>query len=76
MLDIRIGIVNAPREVGIELPEDSSIDDIKATIDAAVAAGAGLVWLTDRKGRQIGFPADKIAYVEVGSADDQRIGFS
>jgi len=76
MMDIRIGIVNAPREVGLELPEDSTIDDVKATIDAAVASGAGLVWITDRKGRQTGFPADKIAYVEIGNIDDQRIGFS
>lgn len=75
-MDIRIGIVNAPREVGVEMPEDSSVDDVKAMIDAAVAAGGGLVWLTDKKGRQIGFPAEKIAYVEIGSAEDQRIGFS
>ena len=75
-MDIRIGIVNAPREVAIELAEGSSIDDVKATIDAAVAAGSGLVWLTDKKGRQSGFPADKIAYVEIGDSEDQRIGFS
>jgi hypothetical protein len=75
-MDIRIGIVNAPREVGIEMPDDSSPKDIKAMIDAAVSAGAGLVWLTDKKGREVGFPADKVAYVEIGSSDDQRIGFS
>lgn len=75
-MDIRIGIVNAPREVGIEMPDDSSPEDVKAMIDAAVFAGAGLVWLTDKKGREVGFPADKIAYVEIGSSDDQRIGFS
>lgn len=76
MMDIRIGIVNAPREVGLELAEDTTVDDVKAAIDAAVTAGTGLVWLTDRKGRQTGFPADKIAYVEIGDRDDQRIGFS
>ncbi len=75
-MDIRIGIVNAPREVGIEMPDDSSPEDLKAMIDAAVSAGAGLVWLTDKKGREVGFPADKVAYVEIGSSDDQRIGFS
>lgn len=75
-MDIRIGIVNAPREVGIEMPDDASAADIKATIDAAVSAGVGLVWLTDKKGREVGFPADKVAYVEIGSAEDQRIGFS
>ncbi|MFT4987658.1 MAG: hypothetical protein ACI88C_000519 [Acidimicrobiales bacterium] len=75
-MDIRIGIVNAPREVGIEMPDESSPEDVKAMIDAAVSAGAGLVWLTDKKGREVGFPADKVAYVEIGSSDDQRIGFS
>jgi len=75
-MDIRIGIVNAPREVGIEMPDDTSATDVKATIDAAVAAGAGLVWMTDKKGREIGFPADKVAYVEIGTAEDQRIGFN
>lgn len=76
MMEIRIGIVNAPREVAIELPEDATIDDVKATIDAGVTDSSGLVWLTDRKGKQSGFPADKIAYVEIGDSDDQRIGFS
>jgi hypothetical protein len=75
-MDIRIGIVNAPREVGIEMSDDSSVDDVKAIIDAAVAAGKGLVWLTDKKGRETGFPPEKIAYVEIGSDEDQRIGFS
>ena len=76
-MDIRIGIVNAPREVAIEMADDTSIDDVKATIEAAVAAGAGLVWLTDKKGREIGFPAAGVAYIEIGvPGDDQRIGFS
>ncbi len=75
-MDIRIGIVNAPREVGVERPDDSSVSDIKAMIDSAVSTGAGMVWLTDKKGREVGFPADKVAYIEIGSAEDQRIGFS
>ena len=36
----------------------------------------GVVWITDRRGRQVGVPADKIAYVELGTPDaDRRIGF-
>lgn len=73
-MEIRIGIVNAPREVTLEMGPDSSPDDVKASIEAGVAAGA-MVWLTDKKGRQTGFPAAQIAYVEVGTADDHRIGF-
>ena len=42
-MDIRIGIVNAPREVAVELPDDSTAADVKALVEAAVAADAGLV---------------------------------
>ena len=75
-MEIRIGIVNAPREVVVEMDDDTSADDVKAAVEAGVAASS-LVWLTDRKGRQTGFPADRIAYVDIGvGGEDQRIGFS
>lgn len=75
-MDIRIGIVNALSEVKLEMSDDTSIDDVKSLIDTAVAGGGGLVWLTDKKGRQTGFPADRLAYVELGTNDNARIGFS
>ena len=35
-----------------------------------------MLWLTDRKGRQVGVPVAKVAYVEIGSPSaDRRIGF-
>jgi len=75
-VEVRIGITNAPREVVVEMAEDATTEGVKATIDAAVNGASGLAWLTDRKGRQIGFPANQIAYVEVGlPGDDGRIGF-
>ena len=46
----------------------------KGKVDKAFADG-GALWLTDRKGRQVGVPTDKIAYVEIGRPDDRRIGF-
>ena len=76
-MDIRIGIVNALSEVKIEMGEDASADDVKASIDSAVANGGGLVWLTDKKGRQTGFPVDRLAYIEIGvPGDAHHIGFS
>jgi hypothetical protein len=36
-----------------------------------------MLWLTDRRGRQVGVPADKVAYVDLGPAtSDRRIGFA
>lgn len=74
-MDIRIGVTYTPKEIALEMPDDVKADAIKADIDAALS-GDGALWLTDKKGRQVGIPADKIAYVEVGSEDGNRpIGF-
>jgi hypothetical protein len=32
-----------------------------------------VLWLTDRKGRRVGVPAARIAYVELGSPSSERI---
>lgn len=74
-MDLRIGLTQTPKELEVHLPDDASPDDIKAQVDAALSAG-GTLWLTDRKGRQVGVNAEKVAYVEIGSPDDERrIGF-
>jgi hypothetical protein len=36
-----------------------------------------MLWLTDRKGRRVGVPSAKLAYVEIGAeASERRVGFS
>lgn len=74
-MDIRIGVTYSPKEIAMELADGTSADSVKSDIDAALSGGTTL-WLTDKKGRQVGVPAEKIAYVEVGSEDATRpIGF-
>jgi hypothetical protein len=35
-----------------------------------------ILWLTDRKGRQVGVPVAKVAYVELDPpVSDRRVGF-
>jgi hypothetical protein len=75
-VDVRIGVTQAPRELSLELADDTDRDALKTQIDAAIAAGDHVLWLTDRRGRQVAVPVDKIAYIEVGPPDgDRRIGF-
>ena len=74
-VDVRIGVTQAPRELSIEV-DDAQRDGIKAAVEAALAGATDVLWVTDKRGRETGVPAAKIAYVEVGSADgDRRIGF-
>lgn len=74
-MDVRIGVTQTAKELDIELPDGADADELKAAIDKALVDGTTL-WITDRKGRQVGVPGEKIAYIEVGRPDDgRRIGF-
>ena len=73
-MEIRIGVVYTARELTVET--DDSVDGVAATIEAAMSKGDSLLWLTDTKGRRIGVPVDKIAYVEVAAdAGGRKVGF-
>ena len=74
-MDVRIGLTQTPKELEVQLDDDADAASLREQVDAALAAGSTL-WLTDRRGRQVGVPAAKLAYVEIGSPDDaRRIGF-
>ena len=74
-MDVRIGVTYSPKELDIELADDADPAEVKAGIEAALGNG-GVVWIVDRRGRQVGVPAEKVAYVEIGTPDsDRRIGF-
>ena len=75
-MDVRIGVTQSPRELSIELAEGTDRDALKAQISEALASADQVLWLLDRRGREVAVPAAKIAYVEVGASDgERRIGF-
>jgi len=75
-VDVRIGISQAPREIEVELADSTSADDLVAKVDAAVAQASGMLWLTDKRGRRVGVPAAKLAYIELDTAaETRRVGF-
>ncbi len=74
-MDVRIGLTQTPKELEVNLEEGTDPATVRQQVDAALGEGTTL-WFTDRRGRQIGIPAEKLAYVEIGSpADERRIGF-
>jgi hypothetical protein len=75
-VDVRIGVIYTGKELEVELPDETNRDDISKAIDAAVSGDTPVLWLTDRKGKTVGVPSEKIAYVELGrAASDRRVGF-
>ena len=75
-MDVRIGITQVPKEVEVELSDDDDRDKVLADMEKLLKTGDGVLWLTDRKGRRVGIPVAKVAYVEVGAPTaERRVGF-
>ena len=71
-MEVKIGIQSVPRELVLET--NSSPDEVAAALEDAVAK-RGVFTLVDHKGGRVLVPADKIAYVEFGGAEQRRVGF-
>ena len=75
-MDVRISVTQTSREISLELADDLDRADIKSKIEAALTGAVDVLWLTDKKGRDVGIAAAKIAFVELGAAEgERRIGF-
>jgi hypothetical protein len=73
-MEVRIGVVYTAKELTVEI--DSSPEQIVAHVEKALAESAHLLWMHDDRGRRIGVPLDKIAYVEIAQDDEnRRVGF-
>ena len=76
-MDVRIGVTYTPKEIEVEVSDDTDRDQLIATIEEAVSTEGRVLWLTDRRGRKVGVPSSKLAYVEIGAeASERRVGFS
>jgi hypothetical protein len=70
-MEVKIGVQNANRELVIDTDQEG--DDIEKAV--AHALEQGVFTLTDTKGRRVIVPADKLAYVEIGSPTIGQVGF-
>jgi hypothetical protein len=73
-MEVRIGVVHTPKEISLDV--ESSLDEVKEAIEKALADDDGVLWLNDGRGRVVGVPAERVAYVEIeadGAA--KQVGF-
>lgn len=74
-MEVRIVVSNVGREVSLEQADDE-LEATKSKVEAALSGAVDVLWLTDKRGRQVGVSASKIAYVEIGNTDkDRKMGF-
>ena len=75
-MDVRIGVSQRPREIEVEMADGASADELVATVEAALEKPSGMLWLVDKRGRRVGVPAAKLAYIELDTgAETRRVGF-
>jgi hypothetical protein len=73
-MEVRIGVVHTPKELALEL--DAPLDEVKQSIEKALSDDDGVLWLTDRNGRVVGVPSERVAYVEIETdGETRRVGF-
>ena len=73
-MEIAIGVEFTPRELRLET--DETVADVRKRIEDAYSGEERVLWLTDRKGKQIGIPLTKLTYVEIDAgADSKPVGF-
>jgi hypothetical protein len=71
-VEVKIGVQHAQREMVVDT--DSTPEDVEARLAEALA-GNGVLRLSDIKGRTVIVPAEKIAYLELGSPTSGAVGF-
>lgn len=74
-MEVRIGVTQTPKEIEVELEDDDGAS-VRQQVETALASEAGMLWLTDRRGRTVGVPSAKIAYIEISPQEERRVGFS
>jgi hypothetical protein len=71
-VEIKIGVQHVTRELVLDI--DESADALEQKLGQAIS-GAGMLTLTDTKGRRVLVPAAHLAYIEVGGGVTGQVGF-
>jgi hypothetical protein len=73
-VEVKIGVAESPRE--LNLTSNLSPDEVEALVADALKNPAGQLTLVDDKGKRYIVPAARVAYVEIGTSDTRKVGFS
>jgi len=72
---IRVGVGDIAKELEIEMPPETKLDQIKGQIESALSGEISVLWVTDKDGRQVGIPSSRITFVDIGTEVVPKIGF-
>ncbi|GAC1367316.1 MAG: DUF3107 domain-containing protein [Actinomycetota bacterium] len=73
MIEVRIGVIDSPKELLLEV--DDHPQELVDKVNAASGETAGMLWLTDSKGKQVAISVARIAYLEIEPERSRHVGF-
>ncbi len=74
-MELRIGVTDTNKELMIDLEEGTDRDTLVSDIEKALDESPRMLWFTDKRGRSVGVPTARVAYVELSAEDQRRVGF-
>ncbi|MEG0028561.1 MAG: DUF3107 domain-containing protein [Aurantimicrobium sp.] len=72
-MEIRIGMINTSREIGLETSQ--SLAEVETLVANSLSGTSSVLKLSDDKGKVYLVASANIAFVELGSDQNRRIGF-
>jgi hypothetical protein len=66
-------VQNTNRELVVDSSE--SADEVEKAVAASLSGDSKVLVLSDSKGRKVIVPADKLAYVEIGTSSIGLVGY-
>lgn len=73
-MEVKIGVQFAARELVLESTQSPT--EVEEAVTAALGSDAGVLTLTDERGRRVIVPVAKLAYVEIAEAVQRPVGFT
>jgi hypothetical protein len=75
-MEVKLGVTDNPKELEIDI--DQPAEELTKMVEEALATETRVIlWLTDSRGRRVGIPTDKLAYIEIGEENpEKRVGFA
>lgn len=71
---VQIGVCGVERDLEIEIDDSEAF---MSQLEDAMSTGTRILWYDDEKGRRIGIPVQKIAYVTIDTRQSElSVGFA
>jgi hypothetical protein len=75
-MEVNFGVQARDGAISVQLGDEEA-DDLRKKLEEAFKKGDGkLFWVTDKDGRTVGIPIDKLAFVEFSAKASRQVGFS